>query len=91
MKTEQITAWITKYALTSGISVVKGQVCHDISPSMLSYGIMNSVHGKDWHRTQEAALSRAEEMKLAKIASLKKKIEKLERMRFKVMAAEAVK
>ena len=38
--------------------------------------------GKEWHRTKEAALVRAEKMRQKKIASLKKQIEKLERMKF---------
>ena len=38
--------------------------------------------GKDWTRTKEAAAARAEEMKAKKIKSLKKQIEKLERMKF---------
>jgi hypothetical protein len=80
---EMITAWLTTYALTSGISVVKGEVCHDINSRMLAYGPLSCAHGNDWHRTPEAALARAEEMRLAKIASLKKSLGKLERMTFK--------
>jgi hypothetical protein len=35
--------------------------------------------GKDWHRTREAAVIRAEEIRMKKIASLKKHVAKLER------------
>lgn len=35
--------------------------------------------GKEWHRTLEGALIRAEEMRTAKIESLEKKIESLEK------------
>jgi hypothetical protein len=37
---------------------------------------------KDWHRTPEAALARAEEMRRDKIASLKKILAKLEAIKF---------
>lgn len=89
MKNEDITAWVTKYALTSGIQKVSGTVRHETSSAMLSYpGECRdwpvSVHGNDWHRTPEAALARAEEMRKAKIASLKKSIAKLEAMTFSV-------
>ena len=86
MKNEHIKAWVTKYALTEGIEVVDAEVCHDVSSQMISYGDKGYgaqfAHGKDWHRTPEAALTRAEEMRKAKIASLRKSIEKLERMTF---------
>ena len=89
MKNENITAWVTKYALTDGIQKVSGTVRHETSSAMLSYpgGCRDwpvSVHGNDWHRTPEAALARAEEMRKNKIASLKKSIAKLEAMMFSV-------
>lgn len=82
MQREHIKAWVTKYALTEGITIVDGDVCHDISSDMLSYGKYGVAHGKDWHRTSDAALARAEEMRKAKIASLKKSIAKMETMKF---------
>jgi len=57
-------------------------VCHGISSEMLSYSELGCVHGNDWHRTEEAAIKRAEEMRLKKIASVKKQLGKLEKMRF---------
>ncbi len=88
MKKEQIKAWVTKCALTEGIQLVDGEVCHEISSGMLSYGAYGTAHGKDWHRTPEAALARAEEMRKAKIASLRKSIEKMERLTFKAPNAD---
>ena len=82
MEREKVKAWVTKYALSSGIEFVNGEVNHNVSSSMLSYGVRCVAHGKDWHRTPEAALARAEEMRTAKIASLKKQIAKLEKMTF---------
>ena len=86
MKRETFTAWITKYALTDGIEVVEAELCSDISGTMISYSASTSIrlhaHGNDWHRTPEAALKRAEEMRIAKLALLKKNMAKIERMTF---------
>ena len=81
----EITVWITKYALTVGIECVQAHVCKDVSTSMIVYTngtYSNYAHGKDWHRTKDEAIYRAEMMKEAKIASLKKKIANLEKMQF---------
>lgn len=83
MENETITAWVTQYVLSEGIKVVKGEVCHEISSTMLSWEPHGTAHGKDWHRTPESALARAEEIRKAKIASLRKSIAKLETMTFK--------
>lgn len=88
MSEETITAFITKYALTSGIFVFTGTISR-ASPGML-HGRRSEEHytehfhgeGRDWHRTWESALARAEKMKEAKIASLNKSIRKIERMTF---------
>jgi len=86
--------WITKYALTEGISVENGEVS-ETSPSMFCYGdkagyCQQYAHGegKNWHRTPEAAEARAEQMRKAKIDSLKKTLVKLERMTIKAPNAE---
>ena len=82
---ETIKAWITKYALTEGIEVVDAEVCGE--GNMIAYGNVGYgsqyAHGKDWHRTPEAALARAEEMRKAKISSLRKSIAKIEALTFK--------
>lgn len=81
---EMIKVWITKHALTEGIKVVDAEVCGD--GSMVSYGNAGCsmyAHGKDWHKTPEAAMDRAEEMRKAKIASLRKSIAKIEALKFK--------
>lgn len=81
---ERITAWVTKYALTNGILLEKGEVCNYTSGTMFSYGTFGHAHGNDWHRTPEAAIARAEEMRKKKIESLKKQIAKLEKMTFAI-------
>lgn len=79
----KITVWITKYALTSGIFA--GNAEQD-SPSMISLkrpGRMQEYfHGNDWHDSERGAISRAEEMRVKKIASLRKSIAKLEKLKF---------
>ena len=80
MKDEKIKAWVTKYALTTGIKLVDGEVCNG---TMLSYDTYSYAHGNDWHRTPEAALERAEEMRKAKIGSLRKSLAKMQRLEFK--------
>ena len=87
MKREIFTAWVTKYALTTGIDMVEAEWCNDLRESMSSYGAEGgrmglTAHGKDWHRTPEAAIARAEEMRAAKIAAMRKQLTKLERMVF---------
>ena len=84
MNDEKIKAWVTRYALTSGIQFVDAVVCHSVSSNMIIYGKMVSAHGKDWHRTPRAAVERAEEMRKQKIISLNKSIKKLESLTFMV-------
>lgn len=61
--------------------------CFDISPDMVraigrAGAITVTFHGNEWHRTREEAVARAEQMRAAKIASLKKQIAKLEKLSF---------
>ena len=91
MSNEVITAWVTKYALTTGVEELSAEVPKSeySNPDGKMIKVMNTkysiyYHGKDWHRTPEAALARAEEMRIAKLASLRKKIAKLEAMKFEV-------
>ena len=83
-------AWITKYALTQGIigvEIIDNCLSADPTGNMIKIrdGNINTYyHGKgnEWHETKESAIKKAEEMRQKKIASLKKQIEKLERMKF---------
>jgi len=80
------TVWVTKYALTSGMYEA------EISGSSGFASLTNVKHPRGLgtlvlvpseHRpTREAALTRANEMRAAKIASLKRQIEKLEALEF---------
>jgi hypothetical protein len=78
-------AWITKYALTDGILKMQVEDCFDTSPGMVEkVNGMNSqyFHGKDWHRTPEEAVARAEEMRKAKLASIDKQRKRIEALKF---------
>lgn len=78
-------AWITKYALTSGIECVDAEIVN-VEGRMIMYNDRGSshdyAHGNDWHSTRERAIKRALDMRRAKISSLDKKIAKLIAMTF---------
>ena len=81
--------WITKYALSDGIEQINSEnmKMFGIEGGYLSFcryaGSVPEVYSKgNWHKTKEAAIAKAEEMRQKKIASLKKQIEKLEGMKF---------
>ena len=80
--------WITKYALTSGLFEAQAKLRDDISPTMISVeerGVHRQCfHGNDWHRTKEAALARAEEMRIAKLKSLDKQAKRIAAMKFEI-------
>lgn len=77
--------YITKYCLSEGIKKIEveqcnndGLVCHRIG------GIVNYYHGegKDWHKTIDSAIAKAEDMRQKKIISLQKQIVKLSKLNF---------
>jgi hypothetical protein len=79
--------WITKYALTQGIYEIEAEICKDINPDMIARANVNyseCYHGKgrEWHLTKEDAIKRAESIKINKIESLRKQINKLENLQF---------
>lgn len=76
--------WITKYALTRGIIEDEGEPCglEWVSASWDNGYRCNDFEQGEWFDTKERAIQKAEEMRQKKIASLKKQIEKLDRMRF---------
>lgn len=79
------TAYITKYALTMGI--VQKQVEGTPASGMVvtsgeRYPAYFHGEGREWHRTREAAVKRANAMRDAKVASLRKQIARLETAAF---------
>jgi len=77
--------WISKYALTQGIFEIESN--SDPSEKLISHrlnGMTVSYYeeGKEWHKTKEEAIARAKDLKIKKIANMKKQIAKLEKMEF---------
>lgn len=77
-------AYITKYALTQGIQNFDVEDRFDISPDMVRHGSDASAyfHKGEWWRSYDEARHRAEAMRKAKIASLRKQIARLEGLTF---------
>lgn len=78
--------FITKYALTSGIKEVETKI-HKSTFKDYSYYVRDSAYsfhyiGKDAFLDKSEALNKAEDMRKKKIASLRKQIEKLEKLSF---------
>ena len=84
-ETNTFPAWITRYALTTGIEEITARQSYyerlitDANRTHCHYFGENT----EWHRTREGAVIRAEEMRAARIASLRKSITKLEKVSFK--------
>lgn len=83
MSGKTFTAWITKYALTTGIQKCTVRALeHEGMVEEVGARYTTYYHGKDWHRTREGAVARAKDMRAKKIASLRKKIVELEKLTF---------
>lgn len=77
--------WITKYALTKGIIEADAEKALSdtvVIPRGRCILQSNWFCIGDWHTSKKQAIAKAEEMRQKKIASLKKQIEKLEKMKF---------
>ncbi len=85
MNEELVTGYVTKYALTKGVLMMKGVVSES--------GALHKPRGwlyigrGDWFTNKEDALRKAEKMRVAKIASLKKQISRLQGLEIKVIEA----
>lgn len=86
--------YVTKYALTKGILELEVESCEHTYQSgavngqgMVSYkgwGMTVYFHGedRDWHRTFEGAVKKANEMRTAKLKSLDKQHAKIANLEF---------
>lgn len=79
-------AWITKYALTSGILEMEGEVVEKFT-SMFRSNIdagefQQFFHKPYWHPSREAAVVHANELKERKIKSIEKSLSKLRKTTF---------
>lgn len=80
--------WITKYALSTGIIETEAREARN-GADMVIYRMAGDTfdqyahgEGKDWHRTRESAVVRANEMRAAKLNSIAKQVKKLEALTF---------
>ena len=85
MEDEKFEVYVTKYALAQGIKKIIVRPSHTDN-MVVDVETLNCYHGegREWHRTWVSALRRAIEMKRNKIISLKKSIDKLESLEFKL-------
>jgi len=82
---ETMEIWITKYALSSGVFSVDYKFCkfdRNVVSFKLPGKVRQSYSGHDWCTNRIAAVSRAREMRTQKVAALKKKIKRLQELRF---------
>lgn len=77
--------YITKYALSTGIEKVNTDLYRSSIGNRyyIRAGYNCYFIGVDAFTIESQAIEKAEEMRIKKIASLKKKIEKLEKLNFK--------
>lgn len=75
--------WVTKYALTTGVVKVEGKFGSDKKYFYSDQGWAMIQYGpKDHHDTREQAVARAEEMRQAKIKSLQKQLDRINKLEF---------
>lgn len=86
-KYETFRGFLTSHALTDGIVECDLRFLGNgmVEAGYKMYSIYAHVEGRDWHRTLDGAIKRAEVMKSKKILSLKKSLEKMESMEFKII------
>lgn len=80
----RFTAFISKYALSTGIQEIEVEDCFRVSPDMVKFAenTIQIFHKGEWFRTREEAVVKADDMRRKKIASLEKQIKKLKGMTF---------
>lgn len=78
------TFFVTKYALTQGILEIKAIELKDGMIKHIDRGhtVYYLGEGREWHRTKDEAVKKANELREKKLASLKKQIAKLEGLTF---------
>lgn len=75
--------YVTKYALNNGIVEKEVKDVGNGAVEVLEkWGGYLHGEGKEWHRTWESAVARAEEMRQRKIKSVEKQLAKLKNMKF---------
>jgi hypothetical protein len=73
--------WVSKYALSSGI-LEKEMERASTSPEYVTDKYLFLKLGSEAHESKEEAIKKANDMRIKKIASLRKKLEKIEGLVF---------
>lgn len=88
----RFTAYVTKYALTTGILKIVAEDCFDTATGMIvqvepktKTGWSTYYHKGDWFATESEAMERAKEKRRKKLASLRKQFDRLEKLEIKVV------
>ena len=84
------SVYVTKFVLTKGILLyqvreIKGEMCIVYDAGGLNN--VNYFHGHDWHISRAGAVLRAEEIRKAKLDSLRKQISKVENLQWDTTTA----
>lgn len=75
--------YVTKYALTKGIiEVDDAKFLYNNHVVIRESRCEPLISPVDWFKTKQEAINRASKMRINKIASLRKRIEELEEMKF---------
>lgn len=77
--------YVVKYALTQGIRVVEGEVSDVVLGRLYVTSSVHAYFSKDeWTTSPEKALQRAENKRQKRITSLRRQLDKMERLTFVV-------
>jgi len=75
--------YVTKYALTSGISEHDAELLNNGQSASVRSEYCNSYyHLNDFHLTLDSTLNKTEEMRINKLKSLDKQIKKISALKF---------
>ena len=77
--------WITKYALTKGIYKEAVEIDGNMASTCVGWRTHYHGEGREWHRSEQSAVKRAEELRMAKIESLEAQLRKLNALVIKVV------
>ena len=76
-------AWITKYAMTSGLIEVSGEVDKNRPNEFHAQGWQTFIgEGVQWHRTKAGAIVKAEQMRKSRLTYLRNAFLNVEAMKF---------
>lgn len=78
--------WNTKYCLTDGVTEHEAGLCESDNMVVIktdkSFPVYLHGEGREWHRSLESAITRANEIKIKKLKSLDKQIKKISAIEF---------